>query len=45
MVNSSNEGNAAIGLAHNSYHLMHHKGDKDLKQQGGGTCTEACLML
>jgi hypothetical protein len=25
MVNSSKEGNAAIGLAHNSYHLMHHK--------------------
>jgi hypothetical protein len=25
MVNSSKEENAAIGLAHNSYHLMHHK--------------------
>jgi hypothetical protein len=24
MVNNSKEGNAAIGLAHNSYHLMHH---------------------
>jgi hypothetical protein len=24
MVNSSKEGNAAIGLAHNSYHRMHH---------------------
>jgi hypothetical protein len=24
MVNSSKEGNATIGLAHNSYHLMHH---------------------
>jgi hypothetical protein len=24
MVNSFKEGNAAIGLAHNSYHLMHH---------------------
>jgi hypothetical protein len=24
MENSSKEGNAAIGLAHNSYHLMHH---------------------
>jgi hypothetical protein len=24
MVNSSKEGHAAIGLANNSYHLMHH---------------------
>jgi hypothetical protein len=24
MVNSSKEGNATIGLTHNSYHLMHH---------------------
>jgi hypothetical protein len=24
MLNSSKEGNAIIGLAHNSYHLMHH---------------------
>jgi hypothetical protein len=24
MVNNSKEGNAAIGLAHNFYHLMHH---------------------
>jgi hypothetical protein len=24
IVNSFKEGNAAIGLAHNSYHLMHH---------------------
>jgi hypothetical protein len=24
MINSSKEGNAAIGLAYNSYHLMHH---------------------
>jgi hypothetical protein len=24
MVNSSKEGNVAIGLTHNSYHLMHH---------------------
>jgi hypothetical protein len=24
MVNSSKKGNAAIGLTHNSYHLMHH---------------------
>jgi hypothetical protein len=28
MVNSSKEGNAAIGLAPNSYHLMHHSSDK-----------------
>jgi hypothetical protein len=27
-VNSSKEGNAAIGLALNSYHLMHHSSDK-----------------
>jgi hypothetical protein len=28
MVNSSKEGNAAIGLAPNSYHLMHYSSDK-----------------
>jgi hypothetical protein len=28
MVNSSKEGNAAIGLAPNFYHLMHHSSDK-----------------
>jgi hypothetical protein len=28
MVNSSKEGNAEIGLAPNSYHLMHHSSDK-----------------
>jgi hypothetical protein len=31
MVNSSKEGNAAIGLAPNSYHLMHHSSDKEFK--------------
>ena len=31
MVNSSKEGNAAIGLAHNSYHLMHQASEKDFK--------------
>jgi L,D-peptidoglycan transpeptidase YkuD (ErfK/YbiS/YcfS/YnhG family) len=25
------EGNAATGLAHNSYHLMHHASEKDFK--------------
>jgi hypothetical protein len=30
-VNSSKEGNAAIGLAPNSYHLMHHSSDKEFK--------------
>jgi hypothetical protein len=45
MVNSSKEGNAAIGLATNSYHLMRHSSGKSLKQQGGGKCTGACLVL
>jgi hypothetical protein len=27
----SKEGNAGIGLAHNSYHLMHQASDKDFK--------------
>jgi hypothetical protein len=31
MVNSSKEGNSAIGLAPNSYHLMHHPSDKEFK--------------
>jgi hypothetical protein len=31
MVNSSKKGNAAIGLAPNSYHLMHHSSDKEFK--------------
>jgi hypothetical protein len=31
MVNSSKEGNAAIGLTPNSYHLMHHSSDKEFK--------------
>jgi hypothetical protein len=31
MVNSSKERNAAIGLAPNSYHLMHHSSDKEFK--------------
>jgi hypothetical protein len=31
MVNSSKEGNAAIGLTPNSYHLMHHSSDKEYK--------------
>jgi hypothetical protein len=31
MVNSSNEGNAAIGLTSNSYHLMHQSSDKEFK--------------
>jgi hypothetical protein len=31
MVNSSKEGNAAIGLTTNSYHLMHHLSDKEFK--------------
>jgi hypothetical protein len=31
MVNSSKEGNAAIGLTHNSYYLMHHSSDKEFK--------------
>jgi hypothetical protein len=31
MVNSSKEGNAAIGLTPNSYHLMHHLSDKEFK--------------
>jgi hypothetical protein len=31
MVNSFKEGNAAIGLTPNSYHLMHHSSDKELK--------------
>jgi hypothetical protein len=30
-VNSSKEGNAAIGLAPNSYHIMHHSSDKEFK--------------
>jgi hypothetical protein len=45
IVNSAKEGNAAIGFTLNSYHLMHHSSDKSLKQQGGGKCTEACLVL
>jgi hypothetical protein len=31
MVNNSKEGNAAIGLTPNSYHLMHHSSDKEFK--------------
>jgi hypothetical protein len=31
MVNSSKEGNAAIGLTPNSYHIMHHLRDKEFK--------------
>jgi hypothetical protein len=31
MVNSSKEGNAAIGLTPNSYYLMHHLSDKEFK--------------
>jgi hypothetical protein len=31
MVNSSKEGNAAVGLTPNSYHLMHHSSDKEFK--------------
>jgi hypothetical protein len=31
MVNSSNEGNATIGLTHNSYHLMHLSSEKEFK--------------
>jgi hypothetical protein len=31
MENSSKEGNAAIGLTPNSYHLMHHSSDKEFK--------------
>jgi hypothetical protein len=30
-VNNSKEGNATIGLTHNSYHLMHHSSDKEFK--------------
>jgi hypothetical protein len=30
-VNSSKKGNAAIGLAPNSYHLMHDSSDKEFK--------------
>jgi hypothetical protein len=30
-VNNSKEGNAAIGLTPNSYHLMHHSSDKEFK--------------
>jgi hypothetical protein len=29
--NDSKEGNAAIGLTPNSYHLMHHSSDKEFK--------------
>jgi hypothetical protein len=40
------EGNAGIVLALNSYHLMHQASEKDFKRnQGGGKCTEACLVL
>jgi hypothetical protein len=45
MVNSFKEENAAIGLTSNSYHLMHQSSDKEFKQQGGGKCTGACLVL
>jgi hypothetical protein len=31
VVNSFKEGNAAIGLKPNSYHLMHHSIDKEFK--------------
>jgi hypothetical protein len=31
MINSFKEGNAAIGLTHNSYHLMHYLRDKEFK--------------
>jgi hypothetical protein len=31
MVNSFKEGNAAIGLTPNSYHLMHYLRDKEFK--------------
>jgi hypothetical protein len=31
MVNSFKEGNAAIGLTPNSYHLMHYSSDKEFK--------------
>jgi hypothetical protein len=45
MVNSSKEGNAAIGLTPNSYHLMHHSSDKEFKITRKGKCTGACLVL
>jgi hypothetical protein len=31
MVNNFKEGNAAIGLTPNCYHLMHHSSDKEFK--------------
>jgi hypothetical protein len=46
MVNSSKEGNAAIGLAHKLLSPnASNKVIKILKQQGGGKCTGACLVL
>jgi hypothetical protein len=33
MVDSSKEGDAAIGLTPNFYHLMHHSSDKELKSK------------
>jgi hypothetical protein len=44
-INSSKEGNAAIGLTPNSYHLMHHSSDKEFKITRKGKCTGACLVL
>jgi hypothetical protein len=39
------EGNAGIVLALNSYYLKHQTSEKDFKRnQGGGKCTEACLV-
>jgi hypothetical protein len=44
-INSSKEGNAAIGLTPNSDHLMHHSSDKEFKITRKGKCTGACLVL
>jgi hypothetical protein len=44
-INSSKDGNAAIGLTPNSYHLMHHSSDKEFKTTRKGKCTGACLVL
>jgi hypothetical protein len=44
-INSFKEGNAAIGLTPNSYHLMHHSSDKEFKITRKGKCTGACLVL
>jgi hypothetical protein len=45
MVKRFKEGNAAIGLTPNSYHLMHHSSDKEFKTARRWKMHRACLEL